>query len=154
MVIIDRNVIYCNRGICTKFSKGDVFCEDCPLGKQFEDCHKILCAGCEHRLKAASDITSKNSDADIADCLEYTLNRGETSAEFTPNNGEFCTIFYDGRWEYEDIFHSESYDEGVWTLDTNGKLVIESLYINQLSEHTKSLIKKILQVLGYVKSVA
>lgn len=152
MIIIDRNTIYCNRGICTKFGNGDALCEDCQLQKQFDDRHKILCAGCEHRQKAMSDTSSTSHHDNSVNTLEYTLNRGETCAEFTPNNGEFLTIYYEGTWEYEDTLLLDSFETGVWTLDTNGKLVIESLSANQLSKHVKSLIEKALQELGYVKA--
>lgn len=149
MIIIDRNTIYCNRGICTKFGNGDVLCEDCQLQKQFEDRHKILCAGCEHRQKAMSDASSTSRHDNSVNTLEYTLNLGETSAKFTPNNGEFVTIFYEGTWEYEDTLTPNCFESGVWSLCPDGTTVIESIGAHPLSNHIKSLIDKALQELGY-----
>lgn len=154
MIIIDHNTIYCKRGICTKFGNGDVLCEDCQMQKQFEDRHKILCAGCEHRQKAMSDASSTSHVDKSVNTLEYSLNRGETYAEFTPNNGEFVTIFYEGTWEYEDIFTPYSFETGIWTLNKEGEVDIESQDTTPLSEHIKSLIERALKELGYVKSVA
>lgn len=152
MIIIDHNTIYCKRGICTKFGNGDVLCDECQLAKPFEDRHKILCAGCEHRLKAMSDVLSTSHEDNTDKTLEYTLNRGETSAEFTPNNGEFVTIFYDGTWEYEDTLTPQTSLNGFWNLDDDGKSVIECLSAKPLSTQVKSLIDKALQVIGYVKA--
>lgn len=152
MIIIDHNTIYCKRGICTKFGNGDVLCEECQLQKQFEDRHKILCAGCEHRQKAMSDASSTSHHDNSVNTLEYSLNRGETYAEFTPNNGEFVTIYYEGKWEYEDTLTPFTFHTGIWALDSDGKLVIERLSVKPLSKHVKSLIEKALQELGYVKA--
>lgn len=152
MIIIDRNTIYCKRGICTKFGNGDALCDDCQLQKQFDDRHKLLCAGCEHRQKAMSDALSALHEDNTDDTLEYSLNRGETYAEFTPNNGEFVTIFYDGGWDYQDTLKPNSNDSGGWILDSDGKPVIVSHWLSSISEHKKNLIEKALQVLGYVKA--
>lgn len=152
MIIVDKNTIYCKRGICIKFGNGDVLCEDCQLQKQFEDRHKILCAGCEHRQKAMSDALSTSLDDKSVNALEYSLNRGEISAEFTPNNGEFVTIYYDGTWEYEDTLTPQTSLYGFWNLDDDGKSVIECLNAKPLSTQAKSLIDKALQVIGYVKA--
>lgn len=149
MIIVDKNTIYCKRGICTKFGNGDALCEDCQLQKQFDDRHKILCAGCEHRQKAMSDASSTSRHDNSVNTLEYTLNRGETSAEFTPNNGEFVTIFYEGKWEYEDTLTPNSFETGVWSLFPDGTIFIESIGAHSLSNHIKSLIDKALQELGY-----
>ena len=152
MIIVDHNTIYCKRGICTKFGNGDVLCEDCQLQKQFEDRHKILCAGCEHRLKAMSDVSSASHEDNTDNTLEYSLNRAETYAEFTPNNGELVTIFYDGDWDYQDTLKPNSNESGIWTLNNEGKPDIESVWKTPLPQHIKSLIEKALQVLGYVKA--
>lgn len=152
MIIIDRNTIYCKRGICTKFGNGDALCEDCQLQKQFDDRHKILCAGCENRQKAMSDASSTSLDDNTDNTLEYSLNRGETYAEFTPNNCEFVMIFYKGTWEYEDSLTPNSFDTGIWTLDKDGKPIIGSYAAKPLSKHIESLIEKALQALGYVKA--
>lgn len=152
MIIVDKNTIYCKRGICTKFGNGDALCEDCQLQKQFDDRHKILCAGCEHRQKAMSDASSTSRHDNSVNTLEYTLNRGETSAEFTPNNCEYVTIFYDGTWVYEDTLTPNSFETGVWTIDDKGKPVIDGLWLGSKSEHKKSLIERALQALGYVKA--
>ena len=152
MIIIDHNTIFCKRGICTKFGNGDVLCEDCQLQKQFEDRHKILCAGCEHRQKAMSDASSTSHEDNIDDTLEYSLNRGQTCAEFTPNNGEFVRIYYDRGWDYQDTLKPDSNDSGGWILDSDGKPVIESYWLSSISEHKKSLIERALQALGYVKA--
>lgn len=152
MIIVDHDTIYCKRGICTKFGNGDALCEDCQLQKQFDYRHKILCAGCEHRQKAKSDASSTSPEDKTYNILEYTLNRGEIYAEFTPNNGEFVTIFYDGRWDYQDTLKPNSDDSGGWILDSNGKAVIESHWVSSISEHKKSLIERALQALGYVKA--
>lgn len=152
MIIVDKNTIYCKRGICIKFGNGDVLCEDCQLQKQFEDRHKILCAGCEHRQKAMSDASSTLRKDNSVNTLEYSLNRGETYAEFTPNNGEYVTIFYDGTWEYEDTLNLHSFETGIWTLDKDGKPIIESHAATPSSKHIKSLVEKALQALGYVKA--
>lgn len=152
MIIVDKNTIYCKRGICIKFGNGDVLCEDCQLQKIFEDRHKILCAGCEHRQKAMSDVSSTSLEDNTDNILEYSLNRAETYAEFTPNNGEFVTIFYDGGWDYQDTLKPNSNDSGGWILDSNGKPIIESHWLNIIPEHIKSLIERALQVLGYVKA--
>lgn len=152
MIIVDKNTIYCKRGICTKFGNGDALCDECQLAKPFEDRHKILCAGCEHRQKAMSDASSTSYEDNTDSTLEYTLNRGETYAEFTPNNGEFVTIFYEGTWEYEDTLTRHSFETGIWTLDKDGKPIIESHAATPTSKHIKSLIEKALQALGYVKA--
>lgn len=135
-----------------KFVNGDALCEDCQLQKQFDDRHKILCAGCEHRQKAMSDASSISHEDNTDNTLEYSLNHGETYADFTPNNGEFVTIFYEGKWEYGDTFTPHSFETGIWTLNNDGKPDIESLDATPLSEHIKSLIERALQVLGYVKA--
>lgn len=152
MIIVDKNTIYCKRGICIKFRNGYVLCEDCQLQKQFEDRHKILCAGCEHRQKAMFDALSTSHEDNTDDTLEYSLNRGETYAEFSPNNGEFVMIFYEGTWEYEDSLTPNSFETGMWTIDTNGKPVIESHWLSSVSKRKKSLIERALQALGYVKA--
>lgn len=152
MIIIDRNTIYCKRGICTKFGNGDVLCDECQLAKPFEDRQKILCAGCEHRQKAMSDASSISNEDNTDNSLEYTLNRAETYAEFTPNNGEFVTIYYDGGWDYQDTLTPNSYDSGFWLVKFNKKPIIESFSEYSISEHKRSLIEKALQLLGYVKA--
>lgn len=99
-----------------------------------------------------SDVSSTSHEDNTDKTLEYTLNRGETSAEFTPNNGEFVTIFYDGTWEYEDSLKPYSYEIGIWTLDKDGKPIIESHGTYPHRKLIESLIEKALQVLGYVKA--
>lgn len=99
-----------------------------------------------------SDVSSTSHEDNTDKTLEYSLNRGETFAEFSPNNGEFVTIFYDGIWDYVDSFNPHSFETGNWALNNDGKPDIESIDATPLSEHTKSLIEKALQVLGYVKA--
>lgn len=99
-----------------------------------------------------SDASSTSLHDNSVNTLEYSLNRGETYAEFTPNNGEFVTIFYDGTWEYEDSLTPHSFETGIWNLNNEGKPDIESLNATSLSKHIKGLIEKALQELGYVKA--
>ena len=151
MIIIDHNTIYCKRGICIKFGNGDVLCEGCQLQKQFEDRHKILCAGCEHRQKAMSDASSTSHDNNSVNTLEYSLNRGETCAEFTRNNGEFVTIYYDGQWTYDDAITPDSFEEGVFHLNRDGVPIIASHY-GKSSERAKQAVEAALKAMGYVKA--
>lgn len=99
-----------------------------------------------------SDASSTSHDDNPVNTLEYSLNCAETYAEFSPNNGEFVMIFYEGTWEYEDALTPNSFETGIWTIDTNGKPVIESHWQSSVSERKKSLIEKALQALGYVKA--
>ena len=99
-----------------------------------------------------SDVSSASHEDNTDNTLEYSLNRAETYAEFTPNNGELVTIFYDGDWDYQDTLKPNSNESGIWTLNNEGKPDIESVWKTPLPQHIKSLIEKALQVLGYVKA--
>jgi hypothetical protein len=148
---IDNKKLFCKYGECNKFENGQPLCDDCIYKEFVETWHKIQCAGCEHRLRCASLDSEGTHDESIKASDDYTLFRGETCAEFCRNNCEFVTIYYDGRWAYEDGFISDSYEEGIFCTKGGEVPIIES-NTSTISNSAKEAVEAALKALGYVKA--
>ena len=149
MIVINNDGVWCRGHRCDKLIGGDDLCDDCPMRRSFETRHKILCAGCEFRLKTPSAETSRSVECIPPEIQDYQRIHSQTFDEFFRNNGDVVTIFFDGMWLYENAHVPGSCRSGTWGIDRNKEAAYVTCFDKDADGFEIDAVKGALKEMGY-----